>query len=277
MKRLPWYVLIGLFAGTVGLAQNSAQTSSSAAQSGTVSIDQLGAQAKSGTSAAAVAKANNNAAGAAQIQSGSIIYANLDKSVDARKAKVGDPVIAKVEQSVLSKGKIVAPKGARILGRVTQVQARSKNQSQSQLGIVFDRVVLKDGSQIPVSFSIQAIGSGNLSAGLVQDADSSMAGSISNAGMPGRSGSPPMLGSAADAIGGVSSSAATAGDLTRAATGSTRLGTSTHVSASSHGMVGIPDVTMATQVGGSSQSTLLTSDKRNVKLESGDELVLRVQ
>ncbi len=279
MKRIGAYVLIAFFASAVSLAQRAAQVSGSASQSGSVSTDQPGAQAKTGTSAAAAAKAANGPAASGQIQTGSIIYAELDKSLDAKKAKVGDPVVAKVAQAVLSKGKIVAPKGSKIVGHVTQVQARTKDQAKSQLGIAFDRIVLKDGSQIAVALTVQAVGTGATAAELMQNNnDNSMGGPMTNAGMPGRAGGPPVLGGAASTVDSVSGTAGAAtGDVTGIATSSAHVGSSTHVGASSHGVVGLPDITMATQVTGSSQTTVLTSDKRNIKLDSGSELVLRVQ
>ena len=145
MNRIGAWLLIAIVGSALSVAQQSSQDSGSASQSGTVSINQLGTEAKSGT--AASAQTGTAAAGSSVIQAGSIIYAQLDKSVDVKKVKVGDPVVAKIEQPVLSRGKIVAPKGSKIMGHVTQVQARSKQQAESQLGILFDEVVLKNGSQ----------------------------------------------------------------------------------------------------------------------------------
>jgi hypothetical protein len=276
MSRIAGCGMAVLLGCALSLAQSSGQASGSASQSGTVSIDQLGAQATSGKSAAASGTAAAGS-GSGQIQAGSIIYATLDKSVDAKKAKVGSPVVAKIEQPVLSRGKIVAPKDSKIIGHVTQVQARSKGQRQSQLGIVFDRVVLKNGSQIPVSFTVQAIGNTARISPLSPDTSAPMAGPLGgNPGMTGHPGGPPIMGSAADPVGDMSAMGST-GIGGPAGLPSTRAGSSAHVSSSSRGLVGIPDVTMATEVRGSSQSTLLTSDKRNVKLDGGAELVLRVQ
>jgi len=76
----------------------------------------------------------------------------------SRKNKPGDEVIAKTTQDVKSDGKVVLPKGSKIVAKVTQAQARAKGQDESQLGIAFDHAILKDGSQMPVSFAIQAVG-----------------------------------------------------------------------------------------------------------------------
>src|SRR5690348_334472 len=73
-----------------------------------------------------------------QLQSGSLIYAELSKSIDSKKAKVGDPVVAKAIQAVLSHGKIVIPKNTKLLGRLTAAAAHTKDQPQARLGISFD-------------------------------------------------------------------------------------------------------------------------------------------
>ena len=45
--------------------------------------------------------------------------ATLNKSVDARHAKVGDQVTAKTTGAVKSDGKVVIPKGSTLVGHVT--------------------------------------------------------------------------------------------------------------------------------------------------------------
>jgi hypothetical protein len=88
---------------------------------------------------------------------GITIRADLEKSVDARKNHAGDEVLARATQDVNSKRQIVIPKGSKLVGHVTEVRARAKGESQSVLGIRFDRAVLKDGREIPLAVSIQAL------------------------------------------------------------------------------------------------------------------------
>jgi hypothetical protein len=69
---------------------------------------------------------------------------------------------------------------------VTEVQARSKAQSKSKLGIAFDHLLLKEGSQVPLAASIQAIAQVESSATAAGDYDQPAMGSAG--GMGGRSG-----------------------------------------------------------------------------------------
>src|SRR5712671_8020826 len=80
-----------------------------------------------------------------RLENGSILYAELTKTVDAKKAKVGDPVSAVLVTDVLAHGKIVVRHDATLLGHVTEAQIHSKETPESRLGIVFDKVITKDG------------------------------------------------------------------------------------------------------------------------------------
>src|SRR5215472_4801954 len=118
----------------------------------------LGQGSAPGTAAAGQQPTTSSASESAQLQQGSLIYAELSKTIDSKKAKVGDPIAAKVTQAVLSRGKVLMPKGTKIVGHLTAVQGRGKNEHQSQVGLAFDRAELKDGTQIPLtSVTIQAM------------------------------------------------------------------------------------------------------------------------
>src|SRR6266436_1196654 len=169
MKRITILVFSAVLLAGMCLAQSSAgsQTTMSASQNTQVSADKSGAQASSQTAAKTDANAsqeatasgkNGQVSAANQLNAGSTVQAELTKSIDVRKNKPGDEVVAKTTQDVKSDGHVVLPKGSKIVGRVTQAQARAKGQEESQLGMAFDHAVLKDGTQVPAAFTIQAIG-----------------------------------------------------------------------------------------------------------------------
>jgi hypothetical protein len=94
---------------------------------------------------------------APKIAPGSILYAELAKTVDAKKAKAGDPVSALLQADVLAHGKIVAHRDSKLIGRVTEAQAHSKDNPESRLGIVFDKIKLKNGQEIPLNVVLTAL------------------------------------------------------------------------------------------------------------------------
>ena len=101
----------------------------------------------------------NAANNSANISSGTKIDATLATSLDAKRSKPGDEVEARAEEDIKQDGKVVLKKGTRLVGHVTQAQARANGQTQSQLGIVFDHAVLKNGQEMPFNASIQALAS----------------------------------------------------------------------------------------------------------------------
>ncbi len=210
-----------------------------------------------------------------QLQVGSLIYAELSKSVDSKKAKVGDPVVAKVTQAVLSHGKIVIPKNTKIIGHLTAAKARTKDQPQAQLGIAFDRAELKDGSQVPLtSATIQALASAfaldqppsNVANGTGGDADASgMPSSHSGTNMGGMTS--PMGGSRLPSNTNPGASDTTPG------TGTGMPSAQATLNANSRGVSGMPGVRLEPQP----QGGVVTADGKNLKLDSGTQMVLRTQ
>jgi hypothetical protein len=79
---------------------------------------------------------------------GTIMVAELTNAISSKKAKVGDRVECNVSQDMLYQGKIVILRNAKVLGRVTEVQASTKKHAESRLGLSFDRVLLKDKQEL---------------------------------------------------------------------------------------------------------------------------------
>jgi hypothetical protein len=84
---------------------------------------------------------NQNSATTAGVQAGTRISAELLTTLDARKLRPGQQVVARVTKPVKQDGRTVIHKGARLLGRVTSVQATGQGEAGSQIGVQFDRLV----------------------------------------------------------------------------------------------------------------------------------------
>src|SRR5882724_1404834 len=299
MKRTTILVLTAVVFAVMCWAQSSesAQATGSASQGTSVSADKSGAQASSQTDAKAsqntsVAGENGQMSAANQLKAGSTVQAELTKPVDVRKSKAGDEVVAKTTQDVKSDGRVVLPKGSKIVGRVTQAQARAKGQEESQLGMAFDHAVLKDGTQMPVAFTIQAIGrsESEAAAATAAETDSMMAGGGAggmtsgggNAGMQGRGG----LGGVTSTAGGVvnstgsvaGSTANTAGNAGAGVTGGATGGVTGNLGATSQGVVGLPGMTLSSANSNmAGVGSVISSKESNVRLDSGTRMILGVR
>jgi predicted DNA-binding antitoxin AbrB/MazE fold protein len=91
------------------------------------------------------------------IPAGSLLEVSLTKALDAKKSKVGDEVVLKVLRDMKDGDKVVISKNSKISGHLTDVKAKSKDQPQSVITITLDRAQLKEGGEIPIVVTIQAL------------------------------------------------------------------------------------------------------------------------
>jgi len=291
MKRILLVLAIGSLGAWATAAQTTAsgQAGASTQSQTTVQTNKSGAQA-SGNGMASMSGAANAGNDSASISSGSKIDATLATSLDAKRSKPGDEVEARAAEDVKQDGKVVLKKGTRLVGHVTQAQARAKGQTQSQLGIVFDHAVLKNGQEMPFSASIQALAS-------AQSAANSGAGDItaSGAGMGAAQGS-------ARGGGGLAGGVASTATSTAAATSGTVMNTASSVpsaaggtmntamhstgavggltstgrlASNSSGVFGMEGLSIDSAASSATQGSMIVSTTKNVHLDSGTQLLLR--
>jgi hypothetical protein len=204
-----------------------------------------------------------------QFAPGTIIRIELAKSIDAKKAKVGDQVVGKTMDDFMADDNIVlAPRGAAVLAHVAEVAAH-QGDSASTLGIAFDKMALKDGSDVPLKVVIQAIGRPESNAAIGNDPMSNPGntGGMSSAPSGGRG----SYGGMAPAQSASKASDGNAGAATQDPKSDAVI--NGRLTPNARGVVGISGVSLST---GSAQDSLLSSQKHNVKLDSGTQMILRV-
>jgi hypothetical protein len=236
------------------------------------------------SAAASASNAATQSTASNQLAAGSTIQATLAKSVDARKSKPGDEVVAKTTSDVKSNGQVVIPRGSKIIGHVTQAQGRAKGQSDSMLGIAFDHAVLKDGRQVPVAASIQALaGAEEETASAVNMSDDlPMAGQSAGGRAAGRASAPDgLVGGAGGAVGVATGTVAnTAGAVGSSAAGTVNGAAATaspvRLALNSQGVVGLNGLSLNAGAANSTQGSVISSSSQNVHLDSGTQMVLRV-
>jgi len=218
---------------------------------------------------AGVQTATNPSGQTTKIAPGSVIPVELTKTVDAKKAKTGDEVVAKVTQDMkTTSGELIVAKDTKMIGHVTQAQAHTKEQKQSELGITFDKAVSKS-TEMALPMSIQAViappSNNAADSGNSAPAEPSTAGTTATSPMSGRS---PASGSAAQPQ---PQARSTEGTDEKSSGGARP-----PINASTQGVIGIPNLTLEPNAQNNAQGSVITSDKNNVKLESGTMLLLRV-
>src|SRR5579862_9845199 len=78
-------------------------------------------------------------------------------NVDSKSAKVGDRVVLKTTAKAQTSDGTIIPKGSRLIGRVTQVQAHNSDRAVAQLGIAFDHAELKNGQSVAIHSLIRTV------------------------------------------------------------------------------------------------------------------------
>jgi hypothetical protein len=211
------------------------------------------------------------AGSAPRIAPGSVIPVQLTKSINAKKAKKGDEVVAKVTLDLQNgAGAVIVPKDTKVIGHVTEAEARSKEQKQSQVAIAFDHAVLKNGEQIQLPMAIQAI---------IAPPNRNPANAEQSSGYPssGTGGTPTSSGGTYGSMGRGTPPAASAPQTAGSEPPGAPTGTPAQppITGNTQGVVGIPDLKLSA-ASDPTQGSVVSSEKNNVKLEDGTLLLLRV-
>lgn len=166
-----------------GTTSGSTAEETSPAGDSSAGISKSGAQVGNGTvNSASATNSRGPATGAESSATNSTMAAALTHPVDAKKNKPGDPVKARLTHACHSPDGTLLPKGTELVGHVTQAQSREKNQSESDLGVVFDKAVLKNGQEVPIKGTIQAIAAAQNTASTADNLDDAGLGRGSVAG-----------------------------------------------------------------------------------------------
>ena len=210
------------------------------------------------------------ATGATKIAPGSVIPVTLTKTIDAKKVKNGDEVVAKVTEDMKTNtGEVLVPKDTKVVGHVTEAQARSKEQKESMVGIAFDHAVM-NGGDVSLPMSIQAI------VGAQTNSPNATTGNEQpNPGPTGGSGGAPTAGGSGRSSGMGGSTTPPPSGAGMPSDSPTGAHATPQITSQTQGVIGMSHVTLS-QGGTGTQASVVSSDKNNVKLESGTLLILKV-
>jgi hypothetical protein len=217
--------------------------------------------------------------------------AALSQPVDAKKNKLGDPVTAKTTEATKSEGKVVIPKGSKLVGHVTECKQRGKEEKESALGMVFDKAILKNGEEIPLNVTLRAIAAAQTAAASSGGGDdlSAGGGAMGSARASGGGALGGVRSTAGAATGAVTNTAANAGGVASGAVNSTvntagvvrgavgGLNAAGQLTSSSQGVFGLEGLNLNTAASNSTQGSLITSTSKNVHLDSGTQLLFVAQ
>jgi hypothetical protein len=269
-----------------------AQGDASATSGTAINANRNGASATN--SSASTASAGTNQA-QADAGGSSEMNATLSKPVDAHKAKPGDQVTATNDRDAKAADGTNIKRGSKLVGRVTKAQPLDKSASgsadaQSMLSIVFDRAILKDGHEVPLNATIQAVSAAESEAALGSNVGGAGMSAVGSGAGSARATGGGLLGGAHGAVGGgLSTAGGLAGGVAQgvsgtagAVTGATAhsagavggLNSSGMLTSGSKGVFGLNGLEFASSSTGSAEGSVITSATRNVRLDGGTRMLL---
>jgi hypothetical protein len=298
MKRTGFVIVAGILFAGAAAAQTQADAQAGTQAGGQTSVQAGKGQAQgSGSASAASAASAQNGQTNASLGSGAAINAELTAPVDSKKAKPGDPVAARTTEPTKSNGKTVIPKGSKLVGHVTQASARAKGDSESALGIVFDKAILKSGEEVPLNVAIQALASAQSTAVASGGNDTGVMSGAGGSAMGSGRASGGALGGVTSTAGGatgtVTNTAASATNTAGGALNSTvhsaantaasgpgavgGLNATGQLMSNSRGVFGMQGVNLSSATTGAAQGSLITSAGKNLHLDGGTQMLLVTQ
>ena len=84
------------------------------------------------------------------------VPATLEKTIDAKKSKAGDPITAKVSSATQLSDGTKVPAGSILEGHIDSVTP-SEKKSDSTLTLTFDKLQIKNGNELPIKATLASV------------------------------------------------------------------------------------------------------------------------
>jgi hypothetical protein len=269
---------------------------SSAPPANVTSPVQAAVTAKPAAEATATVKPNAPAKAEAVKPKASYMLVELSNTLKAKKLKVGDKVKAEVAQDVVSHGKVIIPVETKLVGHVTEVSARDSTNSESRLGIVFDRILLKHFRDIDFEAVVQAVSQPVVRRSRVDEPSQMLPPSMVGGVARDTPATPTTRGTSSNrSASNTGGGAASASMSTYQMPITVKQSPSTHVDSSAallttatestgkpmsmgmpQGVFGLKGLSLSTAPSTSTPGPVIVSNTDNVKLDSGTQILLHV-
>jgi hypothetical protein len=228
------------------------------------------------------------------------VDAELTGKLDSKNAAVGQEVSARTKAPAKLADGTALPRGTRLVGHVTAVQAHSKDQPYATLAMTFDRAELKGGQSVALRAVIRSVAppapTASTPDGMMADQQSAMAGPGAQLGGSPSTGSRGGLGLGGGATGGgvreAGQTSASVGQTAGTTLGGATAGAGGIVDGAANTEAGVvrqagdsvssapratalPGVMLSNSADANVSGTLMASGK-NISLDSGTQITLGV-
>ena len=204
----------------------------------------------------------------AQAPTVSIVFAVLTKTAESKSAVAGQELTLRTISDVVVDGEVVIPKGSKLLGRITEVKLKGEGSARTELSVVVEKAVTKEGAELPLQAIIAAVAAPREKSsdpdptyGMLHSNEPKMVDTT-----PGR------------ATGGELPPGSRAGRTSevRAAELQAGAGEPLLLKEDSQGAVGYDGLSLSWQLAAPPPVTVFSSKGKNVKLDAGAQMLLRM-
>jgi hypothetical protein len=196
------------------------------------------------------------------------VIAVLTGSVETKTAHVGDEVFLNTISDVFVDGAIVIPRGSKLTGHLSEVLLKSKDQPESVLAFSVEEASLRSGVNIPLQAIVAALAAPRKDS-LATDPTFGML----------HSNEPKMVGGASSAAGSGNlgaSSKANSNAAVATANLQGKMDQPTILDKDSQGALDLEGLNITWRLLSPPPLTVITSKSKNLKLESGTQMLLRM-
>jgi len=204
-------------------------------------------------------------------------YAVLTKTIELKSATVGQEVNLRIMGDIVANGKIAIAKDAQLVGHISAVTMKGNGAPESQLSVVVDKIIKKDGSEMPVQGIIAAIAAAQDS--LTTDNMPKMIGGSSNPN--------PSPSTSTSSNPNPSPSTLTSSNKEGSQSGADAINNKANLGVkakidglllneNSRGANGFDGVSITWQLNTPPPATIFSTKGKNIKLEKGTQMMLRM-
>ena len=200
----------------------------------------------------------------------STIFAIVTERIDTKTAKVEQELKLRTISDVVVDGKVVIPSGSRVVAHIVELATKGEGSEQSTLAIVIDKAVLESGKELNLQGIIAAVAA-------------PQEGSLSSDPTYGmmHSNEPKMVGAGPTAALRPAGELAPAGKVESTATlntarinGEMRKGLL--LNNESQGAIGFSGLSLSWRLTAPPAVTVFTSSRKQIKFDTGTQLLLRI-
>lgn len=199
----------------------------------------------------------------------STVLAVLLNSIESKKATVGDEFILRTVSDVSVDRVVVIPRDSNLVGHITEVVSKAKNGPQSAMAVVIDRAVKQDGKEIPLQAIIAAV-----AAPQDNSLSSDPTYGMMHSNEPKMVGARPSSTASSGELSSSSKAASTAAVGTAELKG--RMDEPFSLNQDSQGAIGYDGLSLSWGLASPPPFTIFTSKSKNLRLEAGTQMLLRM-